>query len=113
MLQPVARSMRRMGAKMRRRSSLAVAITAIFTGSAWLLPAAALASTKCMCNNGTTVESMDDEADDYTCNDACSMLGGGRVWDPELDRGVYVNDEVVIRQGAEPEREAEPVRPKR
>jgi len=44
------------------------------------VPVAALASTKCLCNNGEVTESIDDDAD--SCSDACDMFGGGRVWTP-------------------------------
>lgn len=45
------------------------------------LAPAAVASTKCLCNNGTIVQSMDDG--EGVCEDACSELGGGRVWTPD------------------------------
>jgi len=92
---------------MGRRIAWSLVVSAFVLGGVWLLPAATTADTKCMCNNGTTVQSMDDDGDDATCEDACSMLGGGRVWDLERDRGVYVNDEVEVRGGAQVEHEAE------
>ncbi|HXK24568.1 MAG TPA: hypothetical protein VMS55_17995 [Myxococcota bacterium] len=65
---------------------------------------AALASTKCLCNNGEITESMDDDSD--SCDDACSMFGGGRQWTPAdaadegggdtttVDRNTPVRDDV-------------------
>jgi hypothetical protein len=51
---------------------------------------AAQATVKCQCNNGSVVQATgvdyDDEDLDAACNDACSMLGGGRVWNVDTDR---------------------------
>jgi hypothetical protein len=59
-------------------------------------PGPALATVKCQCNNGAIAEATDvdydDEDLDAACNDACSMLGGGRVWNVDTDQ---VGDDVV------------------
>jgi hypothetical protein len=51
---------------------------------------AAQASVKCQCNNGTVTQAMgvdsDDDDLDAACNEACDMLGGGRVWNVDTDR---------------------------
>lgn len=52
----------------------------------------ALASTKCLCNNGTVTHSMSDAAD--ACSDACDTFGGGRTWVPE-DAAYEDGDDVV------------------
>jgi hypothetical protein len=48
--------------------------------------APASASVKCPCNNGSIGHAMGADSDDYdaddACDDACSVAGGGRVWDP-------------------------------
>jgi len=71
---------------MKTRSSIALGTAALLWAVAWLIPSAALASTKCLCNNGEIVQSMDDaentEEADEICEDACSMFGGGQRWDP-------------------------------
>jgi hypothetical protein len=53
-------------------------------------PGTAFATVKCQCNNGTVTQAVgsdydDDDLDD-ACDDACSMLGGGRVWQLDRDR---------------------------
>ena len=53
---------------------------ALLTSVCLGVPVAALASTKCLCNNGEVTESMDDDSD--ACDDACDMFGGGRQWTP-------------------------------
>lgn len=58
-----------------------LAIAGLFVLTCLLLPGAALASTKCQCNNGAIVNSMDDG--DGACDDACDDMGGGSVWQPE------------------------------
>jgi hypothetical protein len=75
---------------------------ALVTLSGLALPFAAAANTKCLCNDGMVVQSMDDDAD--ACDDACEEFGGGRVWTPE-DAGFEGNDDVVVD---EERREAEP-----
>ena len=62
----------------------------LWAGSAILLltgllgGGAAQASVRCQCNNGTVTQAMgvdsDDDDVDAACNEACDMLGGGRVW---------------------------------
>jgi hypothetical protein len=49
----------------------------------WIVPAAAEASQKCQCENGVIVHAMDDGDD--ACEDACSGMGGGKVWNPDED----------------------------
>ena len=68
----------------------------------------AQATVKCQCNNGTIAHAMsvdyDDDDLDEACNDACSMSGGGRVWNVDTDRG-YGGDEVIrdrVRPPAKP-----------
>jgi len=60
-------------------------------------PAAASASVKCQCNNGTITYAMnadyDDEDVNDSCDDACSELGGGRVWSVDTDD----DDDVTVR----------------
>ena len=47
-------------------------------------PGSALATVKCMCDNGRVVHSMQDGED--ACDDACQIHGGGgRVWSPDYD----------------------------
>ena len=67
----------------------------LWAGGAILLlalsaPGTALATVKCQCNNGAIAQAMDvdydDEDLDAACNDACSMLGGGRVWNVDTDQ---------------------------
>ena len=64
------------------RSALTVGMVILLSGL--LSPAAAFASVKCQCNNGMLAEAMDADYDDdnanESCNDACSDMGGGRVW---------------------------------
>jgi hypothetical protein len=79
---------------------------AFFTFVGLALPLGALANTKCLCNNGAIVQSMDDDA--TACEDACEELGGGRAWTPE-DAGIQ--DEEVDESGRrEPAREQPPAR---
>jgi hypothetical protein len=89
---------------MKTRSSIALGTAALLWAVAWLMPSGALASTKCLCNNGEVVQSMDDaenaEEADEICEDACSMFGGGQRWDPRLDRG-YDDDDGAIHRGHE------------
>ena len=74
---------------MKNPSSIALGAAALLWAVAWLMPSAALASTKCLCNNGVVAQSMEDADDnedaDAICDDACSMFGGGQRWDPRLD----------------------------
>jgi len=52
----------------------------------------------------------DDDDLDSACNDACSMLGGGRVWNVDTDR----NDVVEGDRGSRGERpEPAPASPER
>jgi len=64
-------------------------------------PAAAFATVKCQCNNGAVSHAMgydyDDDGLDEACNDACSELGGGRVWSVDTDEDD--GDDVTIRRG--------------
>jgi hypothetical protein len=63
---------------------------------ALVVPGTALATVKCQCNNGSITQAMsvdyDDPDLDEACNDACSMLGGGRVWNVATDQ--YDDDDV-------------------
>ena len=43
----------------------------------------AFAATKCLCNDGQEVQSMEDDGDDDDCNDACDEFGGGKLWIPQ------------------------------
>jgi hypothetical protein len=79
---------------------------AVFLLASLMPPVAALASTKCLCNNGVIADSMDD--DENACDDACEEFGGGRKWTPE-DAGYAEGDVVVDDSRREPVREpAEP-----
>jgi len=64
-----------------------------------LSPAAAFATVKCQCNNGTLSDAMDadygDDDADEACNEACSEMGGGRVWNVDTDQ--EDGDDVTIR----------------
>ncbi len=77
-------------------------------------PGAALASVKCQCNNGSVATAMDadydDEDADDACNDACSGLGGGRVWNVDTDRNEGDDDVNVNRPGERPRPPASPRR---
>jgi hypothetical protein len=64
---------------MLRRSLLVLVAVA---GASCLTAATAMASTRCFCKDGMTVESMVDAGDDDDCNDACDDFGGGRLWTP-------------------------------
>jgi hypothetical protein len=72
----------------------------------------ALASVKCQCNNGATSHAMDADYDDDdaedACNDACSTMGGGRVWNVDRDRSD--GDTTVIREDRVDPRPAAPRR---
>jgi hypothetical protein len=57
-----------------------LAVAGLFAIVCLFLPGAALASTKCQCNNGTIAISIDDGDD--ACDDACDGMGGGKVWQP-------------------------------
>lgn len=57
-----------------------LAIAGVFALVCLFLPGAALASTKCQCNNRAIAISMDDG--EAACDDACEELGGGKVWQP-------------------------------
>jgi hypothetical protein len=75
-----------------------------------LSPAAAFATVKCQCNNGAISQAMgadydDDDVDD-ACNDACSGMGGGRVWSVASDD--EDGDDVTIRRGGRHHEEARP-----
>lgn len=91
------------------RTSTLVGSIALLCAGTWLIPSAALSSTKCLCNNGEVVQSMEDmdnPEDATVCNDACDLFGGGQVWNPRLDE-YNESDEVNVHR---PEREhpAEP-----
>lgn len=94
------------------RCTLSAAVASLALGL--LDPAAALATVKCQCNNGSVAQAMDvdydDENLDAACDDACSMLGGGRVWNFDTDRNDVV-EEVPPRR--EPPREPLPASPGR
>jgi len=81
------------------RSALTVGLVILLSGL--LSPVAAVASVKCQCNNGMTSEAMDADYDDgnanESCNDACSEMGGGRVWNEETDQDT--GDDVTIGHG--------------
>ena len=81
---------------------------------ALLAPGTALATVKCQCNNGSITQATsvdyDDEDLDAACNDACSMLGGGRVWNVDTDQYDEAIDDGHRR--VEPRRPA-PASPKR
>ena len=66
------------------RAGGAILLVALFA------PGTALATVKCQCNDGAIAEAMsvdyDDPDLDEACNDACSMLGGGRVWNVDTDQ---------------------------
>ncbi len=71
-------------------------LACLFAVICLLLAGPALASTKCQCNNGAIVNSMDDDAD--ACDDACDGMGGGSVWRPDNagdgdDSDVTVDDD--------------------
>jgi hypothetical protein len=83
------------------------ALAAIVTFVGLADPFVAFANTKCLCNDGMIVQSMDDDSD--ACDDACDEFGGGRVWTPE-DAGFEGGNDVVEGQRVEPVRE-QPVRP--
>jgi len=88
------------------RSALTVGMVILLSGL--LSPAAAFASVKCQCNNGMIAEAMDADYDDdnanESCNDACSDMGGGRVWNAETDQDE--GDDVTI--GGRERRHEEP-----
>lgn len=79
--------------------SLALALVTLVSLA---VPFGALANTKCLCNDGMVVQSMDDDAD--SCDDACEEFGGGRVWTPE-DAGFEGGSDVVEGERREPARE--------
>ena len=58
-----------------------LALASLFALFCLLLPGAALASTKCQCNNGAIAIATDDG--DGACDDACDGMGGGSVWLPD------------------------------
>ena len=64
---------------MLRRSAF---VLSAILGASCLTATTAIASTQCFCDNGVTVQSMVDDGDDGDCDDACSQLGGGRLWTP-------------------------------
>src|SRR5215475_9971566 len=71
---------------------------ALLTSVCLGVPVAALASTKCLCNNGEITESMDDDSD--ACDDACDMFGGGRQWTPADaadEEGTAVENNTPVR----------------
>ena len=83
------------------------ALASLFTLICLLLPGAALASTKCQCNNGSIAISMDDGDD--ACDDACDGLGGGQQWQPsdsddddDSDGAVETNGEARREERREP-----------
>ncbi len=91
----------------------------ILTGIAVFLlcclgPGTALASVKCQCNNGSTTFAMsadyDDDDVEESCNDACSISGGGRVW--RVDSDDDDSGDVTLRPG-ERRRENRPAAPRR
>jgi hypothetical protein len=77
-------------------------------------PGIASASVKCRCNNGTITEDMssdyDDDDLDAACDDACSDLGGGRLWSPDTDDNGDNGDDVTIRPGERRRERATPDR---
>jgi hypothetical protein len=75
-----------------------LALASLFALICLLLPGAALASTRCQCNNGSIVISMDDG------DDACDGLGGGQQWQPS-DAGDDDDSDGVVETGGEASRE--------
>ena len=72
-----------------------------------IAPGTALASKKCLCNNGEVVTSMSDWDD--ACENACDMFGGGRDWRPQDE--IYDDDDTVVRPRGEGARHPEGHRP--
>ena len=58
-----------------------IVVASLFALFCLLLPGAALASTKCQCNNGAIAIATDDG--DGACDDACDGMGGGSAWQPD------------------------------
>jgi hypothetical protein len=93
------------------RFALSAGIAILFAGL--LGPGVALATVKCQCNNGAIAQAMNADADDddvdAACDDACSMLGGGRVWSVDTDQDEDGDDD-VNRRGERPRTPASPRR---
>lgn len=71
-------------------------------------PGAAFASLKCQCNNGViewdmSADSDDPDAED-SCNDTCSDMGGGSVWNADDDDDDGDDTTVVRPRRVEPPR---------
>ena len=90
---------------MRARTTISLTTAALLWAATWLIPGAALATQKCLCNNGEVVQSMDDAED--ACEDACSIFGGGQRWDPRLDDD---DDDDNLNRRRAVERERAPAR---
>lgn len=70
-------------------------IASVVIALASLLAAgSATASTKCQCENGAIVHSMEDGED--ACEDACSMFGGGREWSQDEAQGDDGDDDSIV-----------------
>jgi hypothetical protein len=111
-----AKGRSRRGSKRRRQDVLHR--STLWAGGAILLlaffaPGTALATVKCQCNNGAITQAMsvdyDDDNLDAACNDACSMLGGGRVWNVDTDQ---VDDDDATT-GRRERRQQTPASPRR
>ncbi len=84
---------------MLHRTVLALAVVLALS---CLTATTAIASTRCLCNNGMTVQSMDDDGDDDDCNDACDGFGGGKVWTPsDAEFEGSGDDDAVVRRPRE------------
>ena len=92
------------------RTALTAGLVILLIGL--LSPTAAFASVKCQCNNGTMSEAIDadydDEDVDEACNEACSELGGGRVWNVDTDQ--QDGDDLTVRHGKRRHEEPTPRR---
>jgi hypothetical protein len=64
-------------------------------------PGAAFASVKCQCNNGVIEWDMgadpDDDDVEESCNDTCSDMGGGTVWNVDDDDDDDDGDTTIVR----------------
>jgi len=76
---------------MRHHYGLAMLLAGILLG-----PSAALASSKCVCDNGKIMTTASNAED--ACETACDLFGGGRAWSDDDEAAAKVRAGVPSNQ---------------